>query len=375
VIARLAGWALLILMSFCLSLAGPFLLLLVPLLGLALLLENVRDPAPGLTRWRAGIAALVLVLVAPVAILGLMAPLRAIAVGTAAMASWLPLREFFIGSPAADLLNAWHGVAGALFATVLGVKSWRVARLQTRQLENLPTARVRAAAMGLSEFRGIARRAPGHEPWPTSRSQDGHRPGLVEGPEPPLLVAEGDQGWITPFHLDDGTGTILVDPRGASFWDGLGHLFWQPLRTIHLVRGSAAPETGASAGGIRVLAEGDRVHVVGSVEALPRGQVGGASSLVVRPARRLTERGFTTRWLLGGPRRERGRDLHDVFYLTNASQSDALTFLEKGRASLLKWLASWLGLSLPLVVAFAGHLLHAGSYHALWRAVCSFLRS
>jgi len=76
----------------------------------------------------------------------------------------------------------------------------------TRQIEVLPTARIRSVAVGLAELKGMAvplkgrsRKSPIMRSW-------------VESTDDGVTARSHTE----PFYLDDGTGQILVDPTGVS---------------------------------------------------------------------------------------------------------------------------------------------------------------
>lgn len=101
---------------------------------------------------------------------------------------------------------------------------WRLK--QIRQVRTLPRSKTRSAAIGLAEFEGTAR----------ATSADGY-------------VSKSLSEAAQPFHLEDETGRILVDPRGA---------------TVRPRSGSGASlQVNEIEEGIR---DGDRVYVIGNVQ-------------------------------------------------------------------------------------------------------------
>jgi len=109
--------------------------------------------------------------------------------------------------------------AGALYCLWVAVKAMRAGR----EVRDTPTSRVRSAAQGYVELNGRGRLLAGSQ----MRSPLTHRPCTWWS----FKVEELDQGgrrrsWRvvssgvsqTPFLLDDGTGTCIIDPRGAQVY-------------------------------------------------------------------------------------------------------------------------------------------------------------
>lgn len=105
----------------------------------------------------------------------------------------------------------------------LYVKGWMSVR-RSWAIRNLPTAKARSVAMGMAELCGTVRltATPGLSSpirgvpcawWRVqvleTRGSGKHRRTLT------LL----DVAVSTPFHLEDDTGRILVEPEGAEVWD------------------------------------------------------------------------------------------------------------------------------------------------------------
>lgn len=93
-----------------------------------------------------------------------------------------------------------------------------------RLIENTPTSRIRSLAMGMVELHGHARRkyalvSPATQTacvWYRLRR---YRRNQKSGWQ---LTSQSDSGAV-PFLLDDGTGTITVDPAGARIKPGVRH--------------------------------------------------------------------------------------------------------------------------------------------------------
>ncbi|WP_305044672.1 GIDE domain-containing protein [Geoalkalibacter sp.] len=85
-----------------------------------------------------------------------------------------------------------------------------------RLIENTPTSRIRSLAMGMVELNGHARRKYALVSPATQTACVWYRLRRYRRNEKSAwqLISESDSGAV-PFLLDDGTGTITVDPQGA----------------------------------------------------------------------------------------------------------------------------------------------------------------
>lgn len=201
-------------------------------------------------------------IVLPVAIMAFAAPLRAILLMVLSffpegMAGFNGIHGFLyapfvaaFGDLAPYWLDLYWGALSALIIFLISLcGSIRRNRL-ARQVRILPTAKIRSVAVGLAELKGKAiamagksKASPIMRSWVES-TDDGHSP----------------QTHIDPFYLDDGTGRILVDPRGASINDE-GAFFDIDLHQaiLRLVK----KDHGFSESR---LMPGDTVYVVGNVQ-------------------------------------------------------------------------------------------------------------
>jgi hypothetical protein len=108
------------------------------------------------------------------------------------------------------------GVALGLLAFLRGFRAWRRLRL----IEDLPTTRVRSLALGRVELAGRARGRAALEA-PLTGTPCVYYRYLVEEEVGSgrsrrwKALARGDSA-DAGFHLEDGTGQVLVDPRGAE---------------------------------------------------------------------------------------------------------------------------------------------------------------
>ncbi|HEV8703267.1 MAG TPA: GIDE domain-containing protein [Candidatus Polarisedimenticolia bacterium] len=111
-----------------------------------------------------------------------------------------------------DALAVLGGGALLLFGFVL--------LRRKRLIENVPTSRIRSVAMGFVELAGLARAkatvaAPYSDiPCVYFRYKVEEERTRSRGGRTWVTIESGDSG--VPFHLQDPTGTILVDPAGAE---------------------------------------------------------------------------------------------------------------------------------------------------------------
>jgi hypothetical protein len=107
-----------------------------------------------------------------------------------------------------------YGLLPALFALVCFIGAFQVLRWK-RRIENTPTSRVRSMAMGVVEVHGRARRKYALVSPMTQMACVWYRL---------FRYRRGNKGWqltsvtssgSVPFWLDDGTGRVLIEPRGA----------------------------------------------------------------------------------------------------------------------------------------------------------------
>lgn len=301
------------------------------------------------------------------------APLRAAATAVGLYWGAFPA-DFFLERllPLGPRAIAWFDLAvaacGGLLAGIGG--PWSIGRLwrQARQVENLPTSKARSAAAGLAEFKGIAREAT-----PPRVEVEDSDPSFWRLSLGDTILFNGearDDGraatrrkW-SAFHLEDETGRILVDPRGAEFWDGQGGLFFESIRKIHL-----PPRIASESNPFIVSAElraGDPVYLLGSVEVNPDAAPDAADSdrLVVRP--RPKPRGFLERVLLFEDALP-GAETEHVFFLSSKTEAEVAEVFRRGLRQtvfmVFVWLvaSSWLfAARLPVATAPSASFLSAG---------------
>lgn len=270
-------------------------------------------------------------LVVPAAILAFAAPLRAIVLAVmsyfpGAMAVFneihAPLYAPFVaisGHLGPYWLDVWWGVAGAavifLVAMAASIRRNRLAR----QVAILPTAKIRSAPIGLVELKGRAMALAGKvksqpimRAW-TESTNDGH----------------SSRTHIDPFYLDDGTGLVLVDPRGASI-NHEGSFFGIGLHQaiLKLVDKPGFPESR--------LMHGDTVYLVGNLQINRDREAYPDEEVLVRPRK--------SSWL--------SMNFYDLFLVSNISEA---ALLEGFRSSVGRgWGLVVLGMSMCLWLSAFG---------------------
>lgn len=138
-----------------------------------------------------------------------------------------------LGNSSLAQLEFW-AVVGAVAGVCLFFQGFRMFRLK-RLILNTPLSKVRSASMGLVEISGTAQ---GPHTIPAGISGD---PCFLYQARAWKLRGEGkDRSWdlvadetqFIPFYLEDATGRMLIDPRGAeldlprNFWDDLSSSFF-----------------------------------------------------------------------------------------------------------------------------------------------------
>ena len=302
---------------------GPLIAVLVPLfygllimlafaLPLAFVLSTIEDVKDGTVSIRSQEVLtkfLLASIVVPIGFVAVAAPLRALMM---AMLSFFPdwmakfnnlhshIYEWFVpvfGDLSAYWVDVSWGLLGAGTILLLAVAdSIRRNRL-TRQIEVLPTSKVRSVAIGLVELKGKA--------VPLGRKYS-KAPIIREWRE-----ATGDGSTvrrnINPFFLDDGNGRILVDARGA-FIKGERQFFSVGMHQCILTEHETAkglPETR--------LMPGDSVYLVGNVQINNDRKFSKYGDLVVKPKK-------SSFWSM---------NFYDLFFLSNISEEALLEGFRK----------------------------------------------
>lgn len=266
----------------------------------------------------------------PIVAIGLAAPLRAILL---AVLSFFPegiggfnslhdiLYEPFIpvfGDLFPYWLDVYWGILGLLTILLIALYDSMRRNHLVRQIEILPTAKVRSVAIGLAELKGKAvplkgksAQAPIMRAW-TESTEDG----------------ETTKTHIDPFYLDDGTGRILVDPRGVSI-KAEGELFdiglhQAILKQFTQIRGR--PE-------MRLM-PGNTVYLTGNVQINESRADDEGDEIVVKPRK--------PSWL--------SPNFYDLFFISNTSEEAALDGFRKsvkwgwGKVLIGMVLAGWLSI-------------------------------
>ena len=295
------------------------------------------------------------IIVSPLIAIGIFAPFRAIFLGILWIFGWIDTwrNSFHDEMPE---FNIVFGLCGVILGITVGSLVWiRGLRLKS-QLTNLPTSTVGAAAIGLSELRGIAQprvEKDGGNTFGKERTAEGNDNAI------PLLLNSswvGDDGKMTGkticscFYLEDTTGRILVDLRGVEFWDGSGNFLWSPIRSIYLEKHYS--EEVLPWKSTAMLLPGDSVYVIGNVEEKKEASrdASDADRLVIRPASGMENTSFFKRLLFGQKIKDKGSDIYNVFFLTDVTERNAAELLLQGLKNVWIWMLVWISASLPLMI-------------------------
>lgn len=266
-------------------------------------------------------------------LIGLVAPLRLLplagylALGRPAGNSW----EALTVGPGWLFLDTTIGLCG-----LFGVASWLVVDAvwrfrQATQIDNLATSKIGALALGLVEVKGFVRPLPGM------------------AAEPPVELRYGGFDYfrasqrIEQFLLEDGTGSVLVDAtacRVRTSWIAeLSAIFG--VREIVLRRRVERDDFADTV--TRKLEYGDRVYLIGTAE---RDDIG---RLVIRPAARPGWNEMLWKTFFGAIRPPKGRDIHDVFFLTDGGDAQAKRHILRGFRRVLGWGVVWIIASILII--------------------------
>ncbi|OGW39602.1 MAG: hypothetical protein A2X58_13170 [Nitrospirae bacterium GWC2_56_14] len=335
---RLAGFA------FHLTLLAvivPFLPLIVLCFTVKVLFEALKEKvSTGQSEQVRGV--IFIVVLGSLSMAGLSAPLRLVflapylLLGQPAGGLW---EKLFIDNDwlVADRMIGILGVTAVGFWCLIDVVwRWR----QATQVKNLPTSKINALAPGLVEIRGRVRPAHG----------DGSDTTVIESTQHPFDYLNLAQR-IEPFYVDDGTGRVLVDPRKCRVRAGWLMDFSAVFGVREIVLERRVMRDEKSAATIRTLREGDKVFVIGCAEQNPSAPVDalGAARLVVRPAERTPWHASLWTTIFGSIKPPRGKDIHDVFFLTDAGEARALEQIRQGFVTVLLFAFFWMSASALLV--------------------------
>jgi hypothetical protein len=302
---------------------GPVIAVLVPLfygllcmlafaLPLAFLLSTIEDVRDGTVSIRSEEVLTKFFLasiVVPIGFIAVAAPLRALLM---AMLSFFPewMGKFnamhsyvydwfspFFGDLSAYWVDVSWGLlgAGTIFLIALA-DSIRRNRL-TRQIEVLPTSKVRSVAIGLVELKGKA----------VSLKNKGSKAPIIREWRESTGDGASLRRTMSPFLLDDGTGRILVDPadifiKTEKMYFSVG-LHQAILREFHTEKGLTETR----------LMPGDQVYVVGNVQSNKDPKLSRYGDIVVKPKKSS---------LLS-------MNFYDLFFLSNVSEEALLDGFRK----------------------------------------------
>lgn len=232
------------------------------------------------------------------------------------------------------MIDWWLGGWGLAMAVVGAYVSWFRNLRVARQIDNLPTSKVRAAALGLAEFRGVAR---------THREgADANAPILLSF-EPHSTKTGQKREVLQPFYLEDDTGRIRVESSGAEFGHPSLIRFLEPIRFMYLTR---HVEVGG-AGVEQRLMPGDPVFLIGSVEEAREAHSAAvdADRLVVRPSSDWVKPTLLQRLVPKTGRKVPGGDIHHVFFLSDTSERAAADMMRETVWKTWKAAVVWVAMS------------------------------
>jgi hypothetical protein len=291
-----------------------------------------------------------------VAGLGLLGPVRVMTVALFVLLG-KPVGGTLEGFATETVLFGWDIVIGitglvVVVAWLLLDAFWRLR--QARQVENLPTSKARSVALGLVELQGIV------------RSRDA-----------PVVSLRWDmfdylapKQEIVPFHLEDATGRVLVDPRGCRVRAG-----WvtdirsaSGVREIVLTRRVKKIDKDDSV--TRTLMPGDPVYLVGNAEINPEAPSAAVDSerIVIRPSAATTWDGSLWRFLFGAIRPLPGKDIFNVFFLSDTDEARARRHILRGLRMVWSIACLWAVLSIGLIwsTSWEGRHVRAQSWRQIY---------
>jgi hypothetical protein len=267
------------------------------------------------------------------------------AIGVIAPLRTLPITGYLLlGRPAG---NAWEALTvGSSWMTldgiiglcgIFGVASWMVVdsiwRLrQAHQVGNLATSRIGSLAMGLVEVQGNVRPAAG------------------TGGEPPVELSYSMFDYlqpsqrISPFLLEDRTGSVLVDATTCRVRAGWISEVAAIFGTREIVLTKRVVRDDFTDAVTKRLAYGDQVYVIGNAERDASGRT------IIRPAERPAWNKMLWSTLFGTVKPPKGKDIHDVFFLTDGSEREAKAHILKGFRTVLLWGMLWITASATIMV-------------------------
>ncbi len=309
------------------------------------------------------------IVVGTVVAAALFAPMRGLGFLVARFSGSVRMIEGFEALSGNGVIDAWLGLMGVVFTIPAGFAAWHQALRLRTQIANIPTSKVRAAALGLAEFKGIAREIEAAEDRMREIVVDGETRTCMpkelhdEKTEKTILFdyweKKMDQRALnievrSRFYLEDNTGRILVDPRRVLFWNGQVEFFFPSARSIFLENRLEHRSVGDKSVKTRKLIEGDEIYVIGSVEESEdvSPTATGPQRLVLRPSSALKSTNLLRRIILGHRKQTSRTDIYDVFFLTDLKEPNAAQVLTKGIGSIWLWVGVMVSLSVPLLVEY-----------------------
>jgi hypothetical protein len=237
------------------------------------------------------------------------------------------------------------GIAGAFSAAVWTCLDafWRLR--QARQVRNLPTSKVSAAAIGLVELKGVAR--------------------STSSPEEPIMRLRWDM-WgamrnpfepeqkLSPFYLEDDSGRVLIDPSGCRIRAGWVTDIASMLMVREVVLSNRVQKIDEDDSVMRTLMDGDTVYIIGNAETDRNAPIRAKDSrrLVVRPSEKPTLGESLWRVFFGSSKLSAGRDIHNVFFISDTDEIDARRRILNGFRTV--WTAGLLWLIISVWLSWSG---------------------
>ncbi|MDH4319252.1 MAG: E3 ubiquitin ligase family protein [Desulfobulbaceae bacterium] len=226
---------------------------------------------------------------------------------------WISSGEYFMGFPIDKSFVYPYLFFGPFCILAAGSYTlldfiWR--SRQIRQLDNIPTSKIRSAAIGLVELRGRAAHY---------RDTDSAC----------VISSEG----LHPFYLEDETGRVLIDPKGCRirddwYWfNAISNTIFEMggmLGLREIVLRNRAIEIGVE-NYHYIVQPGDPLYVIGSLEINDNPAVEDDERLVVRARKRP---GFGEAFLdvFSG-----GLDYRNIFFISDSGEKSARKLMQQGR--------------------------------------------
>lgn len=258
--------------------------------------------------------------------------------------------------PVFDYLAGFCGIA---FAVWVVIDSATLMRRRIRMMDNTETTPLNRATTGRGEFTGTARAMEDKSAWKTkSSSKDAEDITVGNGIQPLLLrrVTEGKSKVVDTvlnrFYLEDGDSKILVDPRGATFFDP-GDAMPAARETPHIImltRNVMEDEltSGAKRSTIALL-PGDRVYLFGMAKHHAK------EGLIVRPVKDPRPAGLLNRFLFNLDRQMESLDPRNMFILADGNEELVKSLLRAKIRSIALFSLIWaVPATILLVVLMAG---------------------